>query len=258
VPPRSVLRWCKEAAQLTRRDMGFWFVVSLFFTLCTFFSLSSFFVSSVLMLTCFLLSVCLAKLCDARHSVTFQDFTRTLRENFVLALTLSLYQLSTYFGFALVTSLVYGSFPSSLFYEMRQPPDLMTDFYNASQRLFVQPIGAMHLAIIFATLPLFTSAFHFHLMAFLGASFWQAKAKGTGEFRGDLFSINVITIVLALFAMFCASTVLLVTVPFLAPLGCSFSGALSYVAFRDIYLGRSSNVPRVASAQAAQNETTNA
>jgi hypothetical protein len=243
IPPFSFIQWWREAFNLIKRDLVVWFITGILFCIGAAAAKASLFLSCLVMLTFYFLSVCLAEFSDKASALGLKEINTVVQRHFSEAFGLALYQLCILWSTFVLLLLAFGLQPQqvpSLFFNP-PPVEEATHFLAVMQTIFWIPTLAFVVSTNSTLMPLWTSQFHFHLMALCGVGFWQAKRRGEGSKRVENLLPLVMSWALPLFTV----VILGFTLPFLAPLCCAFVGATSYVAFRDIYLGQTANTPRV-------------
>ena len=125
----------------------------------------------------------------------------------------------------------------NILYTSRNAVDALSpDGFAALRQVFVYSAFALGLSYFGLNIPGLTSFFQFPCMALLGLPFRDAWRLGAaGQIRNLMPMLGVALLFVLLPVIFG------LWLPFLLPVLYCFFGALSYVAFREIYLGRAEN-----------------
>jgi hypothetical protein len=240
VSPNRVIHWCLTAYQLMLRDLWLWLVAALTFFLLALACHRSVLLSLIVMLFSYYLNISLAASVD-QTSWNKTTLRNMLQKRGSLALTLVLFQIIIPFVPVSLAFVVGGVPVTDLLYNEAMILDTWSTFLQTMYTVFLLPTVALIVALFCTGLPVFTSFFQFHLMALLGASWWLAQQQGDGGTRvGNLPTTTLLYVVMILVLL-----VVFILLPFLLPLAYSFISVLSYIAFREIYLGKRKNAPRL-------------
>jgi hypothetical protein len=210
----AVLRWSRQALDLLQRGFWFWSALSLLMCLWMFFGHHLPLLSGVLAVSALLACVLIAARLDRSARTELADVLETLRTHARALLALA--ALITLAG-ALVWVLLLAkpgvAWWNILYTDRNSVEVLSPDWFVALRQVFVYSAFALGLCYFGLNIPGLTSFFQFPCMTLLGLSYRDAWRLGAaGQIRN--------------------------------------LGALSYVAFREIFLGVAENQPRTAPAAA--------
>ncbi|MBV1694320.1 MAG: hypothetical protein KGP27_07665 [Hyphomicrobiales bacterium] len=242
--PGALRRWSRQAFDLLRRGFGFWSALSLLMCLWMFFGHHLPLLSGMLAVSALLACVLIAARLDRSTTTELADVLDALRAHARELLTLA--ALITFAG-ALVWVLLLAkpgvAWWNILYTDRNSVEVLSPDWFVALRQVFVYSAFALGLCYFGLNIPGLTSFFQFPCMTLLGLPFrdaWRLAAAGQIRNLGAMLAVALLFMVLP-------ATVALLLPPLVPVLYC-FLGALSYVAFREIFLGIAANQPRAAAA----------
>ena len=240
-------RWSRQALDLLWRGFGFWSALTLLMCLWMFVGHHFPLLSGVLAVSALLACMLIAARLDRGGRIVLADVLELLRGHARVLLTLS--ALITMAG-ALVWVLLLAK-PGvawwNILYTDRNSVDVLSaDWFVALRQVFVYSAFALGLCYFGLNIPGLTSFFQFLCMTLLGLPYrdaWRLAAAGQIRNLGAMLGVALLFVLLPVaFGLW---------LPFLLPALYCFFGALTYVAFREIYLGRAENrrlAPSAASA----------
>lgn len=232
-------RWMGQAAELLWRSRGFSLGLMLFVCLLMFAAHRLPLVGGVLAVSALLACTLMAAQVDRSGPIRIGGALTMLRAN--ARLILSFATLITIAG-ALVWLLLLKR-PElpwwNVFYTQRHSVEVLsTDGFVALRQVFVYSAFALGLCYFGLNIPGLTSFFQFPCMSLLGLPFrdaWRLSAAGQIKNLAPMFVIGLSFVLLPVLCGF--------WLPVVMPLLYGYLGALSYVAFRDIFLGIDQNQP---------------
>ena len=233
----AIRRWSRQALQLLRRGFSAWAAITMLLCLWMFLGHRIPILDSTLALTAFFGGIVVAARIDRATGATFSDVLAALRERW-----------RPIIGFAVTISCVGALIWMLLlarpgapwwtpFYSDRHVIDVLSnDWFLASRQIFVFAAYALGLSYFGLNIPGVTSFFQFPLTAILGLPWREAqRLSAAGQIRN-------LAVMLGIGLLFVLLPVLIVLLlPPLVPLLYCYLAALSYVAFRDIFLGIAEN-----------------
>jgi len=238
--PGALRRWVCLALQLLWRGAGVWLALGLLMCLWIFVGHRLPLLSAMLALSALLGSILIAAQVDRSPRVRLADTLTMLRVHAPLMLRFS--ALITIAGAIIWVVLLAkpGVAWWNIFYTSRNAVDVLSpDGFVALRQIFVYSAFALGLCYFGLNIPGLTSIFQFPCMTLLGLPYRDALRLGAA---GQIRNLNA---VLAIGALFVVLPVLFgLLLPVLVPVLYCFFGALTYVAFREIFLGVSENRPR--------------
>jgi hypothetical protein len=235
--PGALLRWTRQSLGLIARGYGYWLGLALLLCLWMFAGHRLPLVDAMLALTTFFASILIAEQLDRPERSSLSDVLRMLRSH---ALDIFLFAAIITFAGAIIWILVLAR-PGlpwwSALYSARAVGDVLSDdWFHALRQIFVYSAAALGLCYFGLNIPGLTAFFQFPCTALLGLSFREAQGVSAAAQVKNLpamLAVGLLFIVAPIIA-------LLVFPPLIALLYC-FLGALSYVGFREIFLGRPDN-----------------
>jgi hypothetical protein len=240
--PGAPLRWSRQAIALIGRGFGFWLGLLLVSCLSIFAGHRLPLVSGVLSLAAFFSSVLIAAQLDRPQRTGLGEVLRMLRSH---ALGILSFAGVISVAGALIWMLLLAR-PGvpwwSVLYTERNAVDVLSgDWLVAARQVFVYAAYALGLAYFGLNIPGLTSFFQFPCSTLLGLSFRDAYRLSAAA------QVRNLAPMLAVGLMFVTLPVLCVLLfpPLVALLYC-FLGALTWVAFREIFLGVPDNRAREA------------
>jgi len=237
--PGALRRWSLQAAQLIGRGLGFWVGLMLLCCLAIFAGQRLPLVSGVLSLTAFFASVTVAARLDQPQPATLSDVIEAVQAQGRSIVAFS--ALIAAVG-ALVWALLLAR-PGvgwwNLFYTERNiVVALSENWFMSLRQIFVYSAYALGLAYFGLNIPGVTSFFQFPCVALLGLPFREAYRLSAAAQMRNLVPMLAIALSFVLLPGLC-----ILGLPPAVPLLYCFLGALTYVAFREIFLGVRENQP---------------
>lgn len=238
--PGALLRWLRQALGLLWRGAGFWLALSFLMCLWVFVGHRLPLLSGMLALGALLGSVLIAAELDQGGRVRLADVLGVLRRH---AASLLRFTATVTLAGALVWVVLLAK-PEvawwNILYTSRNAIEVLSaDGFIALRQIFVYSAFALGLCYFGLNIPGLTSIFQFPCMTLLGLPYRDALRLGAaGQIRniGPVLGIGLLFVVLpVLFGLL---------LPLLVPVLYCFFGALTYVAFREIFLGVSENRPQ--------------
>ncbi len=235
--PGALLRWSRQSLELVARGAGLWLGLVLLFCLSIFASQRLPLVGGLLSLIAFLGSILVASRLDDSSAPSLSEVLAAVRVHGRRVLLFA--------GIIAVTGAVVWmlllarpgvSWWNVLYTERNIVRALSDDWFEALRQVFVYSAYALGLSYFGLNLPGLTSFFQFSCHTLLGLPFREAYRLGTA---GQMKNLGPMLGVGALFVLLPVVTVLLL--PPAVPLLYCFLAALSYVSFREIFLGRPDN-----------------
>jgi len=244
--PGALWRWQRQAAELLWRGAGFWLGLSLLMCLTMFAAHRWPLLEGVLAVTSLLACVLIAAEIDRSGRSAPSEVLAMLRAH--ARVLLGFAALITVAG-ALVWVLLLarpGVAWWNVLYTARNSVEVLSpDGFIAVRQVFVYSAFALGLTYFGLNIPGLTSFFQYPCMTLLGLPFRDAwRLSAAGQMRNLLPMLGIALMFVVLPVLFG-----LLLPPFVPVLYCFF-GALSYVAFREIFLGIAENQPRAVAAAA--------
>lgn len=235
--PGAVRRWSRQALALLWRGRGFWLALSLLMCLWMFVAHRFPLLDGLLAVGALLAGVLIAAQLDREGPLRLGEALSMLRSH---AGTLLRYAaLVTLVGAVVWLTLLArpGVAWWNILYTSRNAVETLSpDGFAALRQVFVYSAFALGLSYFGLNIPGLTSFFQFPCMAMLGLPFrdaWRLGAAGQIRNLGPMLAVALLFVLLPVaFGLW---------LPFLVPVLYCFFGALTYVAFREIYLGRAEN-----------------
>ncbi len=235
--PGAVMRWSRQSCALIRRGAAFWLGITLAFCVWMFLGQRLPIVDGALALIAFFSSVVIAARLDRPQGATLTEVIAALAEH---ARTILLFAGLIAIAGSLIWMLILARpgvpWWNALYSERNIVAELSTDPFTALRQLFVYSAYALGLIYFALNIPGLTSLFQFPLHALLGAPWrtaYRLSAAAQVKNLAAILGLGILFIVLPV--------VFVLTLPPLVPLLYCFFGALSYVAFREIFLGIGEN-----------------
>lgn len=234
----------RQALELLWRGAGFWSALTLGLCLAMFFLHRLPWLTGVLAVAALLACVLVAAHLDRRGELERTEVLRRLRRHQRQILAFAVL-ISTAGALIWMLLLARPEVPWwNVFYTLRNSVEVLSsEGVQALRQIFVYSAFALGLSYFGLNIPGLTSFFQFPCMVLLDVPFREAWRLGTaGQMRnlGPMLGIGFLFMVLPV--------VFGVWLPPLVPVLYGFFGALSYVAFREIYLGVPENRARVVAA----------
>ncbi len=238
VEPKAVLRWLVQAADLVGRGFHVWVAMMLLFCLVMYGTQRSSYLSQIIALTAYFIGVGVSSLVDDSSHPGFLAIVKRAREDFPSALFMALIIVSIGTGLHMLFGSLGGNgIDLRPLYDSSKPLFAFSDnLLLAMRRLFGYSLGYYWLSLMVMLMPFLASFFQFHCMSILNMNWWAAYWNGDGNPDENWRPIFLMFLVLILLPI-----LLLLIAPFFAPVFYCFASALTYVAFRDIYLGVDEN-----------------
>ncbi len=238
--PGALRRWNAQALGLISRGLSVWLGLILLLCLAIFAGQRLPFISGVLALMGFFGSILVAARLDRADAVSFTDVQATLRQNGP-----SLVAFSSVI--ALAGALIWVFFLARpevpwwnvLYTERNVVVALSDNWFVALRQVFVYSAYALGLLFFGLNIPGLTSFLQFPCTTLLGLPFraaYQAGAAAQMKNLGPMLGVGLLFILLPVIAV--------LLLPPAVPLLYCYLGALAYVSFREIFLGRGENQAR--------------
>lgn len=246
--PGALPRWSVQAIQLMLRGFGSWAGLMLLLCLAIFAGQHFPLVAGVLALAAFFASVIVAARMDQARPARLGEVLVALRAHGRKILVFAgLIACTGAVVWVLLLARPGVSWWNILYTDRNTVAVLSADWFMAMRQLFVYAAYALGLCYFGLNIPGLTSFFQFPCVAVLGLPFREAyRRSAAAQMRnlGPMLGIGFAFIVLPGLAILVA--------PYLVPLLYCFLGALTWVAFREIFLGIRDNaaVERVPAAAA--------
>jgi hypothetical protein len=236
----ALLRWVRQALGLLWRGAGFWLALSLLMCLWVFVGHRFPLLSGMLAMSALLGCILIAAQLDQGGRIRLADGLAMLRVHarvllrFAAVVTLA----------GAIVWIVMLARPEvawwNILYTSRNAIDVLSpNGFIALRQVFVYSAFALGLCYFGLNIPGLTSIFQFPCMTLLGLPYRDALRVGAmGQIRniGPVLGIGLLFVVLpVIFGL---------VLPLLVPVLYCFFGALTYVAFREIFLGVSENRPQ--------------
>lgn len=235
--PGALWRWSLQAFELIGRGTGFWLGLVVLLCLAVFASQRLPLAGAMLSLMGFFSSILIAAALDGPTPVPLPCLVGALREH---GASIALFAGLIACAGALIWILLLAS-PGvawwNVFYTERNIVRVLSsDWLVALRQIFVYSAYALGLSYFGLNLPGLTSFFQFACHTLLGLPVREAYRIGT---QGQMQNLPVMLGVGFLFIVLPVLAVLLL--PPAVPLLYCYLGALTYVSFREIFLGRPDN-----------------
>jgi hypothetical protein len=235
--PRALRRWSLQALQLMVRGIGFWLGMVLLLCLAIFAGQRLPLVGGVLALAGFFGSIIVAAALDRADRTTAAEVLAALAQH---ARAIAAFGGVIACTGALVWILLLArpgvAWWNVLYTERNIVTVLSPDWFTALRQIFVYSAYALGLGYFGLNIPGLTSFFQFPCATLLGMPFRDAYRLGT---QGQMTNLLPMLGVGLLFISLPVVAVLLF--PPAVPLLYCFLGALAYVSFREVFLGRPDN-----------------
>jgi hypothetical protein len=242
VNPRRILHWARAALDLIGRRFGTWLL--LMTTACV--ACASLHRSVVLqemsMGTFFLFGMSLASAVDRGSLPNFDDLLSHLKQDAAVAVRFSAYvAVGNALGTMLYTAVTGQAHVAALLLFDSHLSDLRITKEGLVWGAFTE-IGMLSGASLYSfffclALPMWVSMFQYPLMAWTGMDSTAARKLG----RAGMPRMNLATMSIFGGAGLGVIALALVCVPVLMPILLAFLSAMTYVAFREIFLGQAEN-----------------
>ena len=240
--PGAPLRWSRQAVALIRRGLGFWLGLLLVSCLSIFAGHRLPIVDGVLALSAFFSSVLIAAQLDRPQPTGLGEVLRMLRSHaFGILAFAGVISLAGALIWILLLARPGVPWWSVLYTERNAVDVLSGNWMQAARQVFVYAAYALGLAYFGLNIPGLTSFFQFPCATLLGLSFrdaYRLSAAGLVLNLGPMLAIGLMFVTLPVLCV-------LLFPPLVALLYC-FLGALTWVAFREIFLGVPDNSVREA------------
>lgn len=245
--PRALRRWSLQALQLIARGFGFWLGMVLLLCLAIFAGQRLPLVGGVLALAGFFGSIVIAAALDQAGPVAAAEVLAALgRHQRAIATFAGIIAATGALVWILLLAKPDVSWWNVFYTERNVVTVLSPDWFTALRQIFVYSAYALGLCYFGLNIPGLTSFFQFPCATQLGMPFRDAYRLGT---QGQMQNLLPMLGVGLLFISLPVAAVLLF--PPVVPLLYCFLGALAYVSFREIFLGRPDNRVGVRSAALA-------
>lgn len=237
VEPGAILRWTRQALHLIARGFGFWLALSVLVCLWMFAGQRLPLLDGVLALSAFFSSILIAARLDRAQRATLSDVLAMLRTH---ALSILLFAGIIALAGALIWMLLLARpgvpWWSPLYSERNVVQALSVNWFIATRQIFIFSAYALGLCYFGLNIPGLTGFFQFPCTTLLGVPFRDAyRLSATAQLRNLPTTLSVGLMFVVLPALFG------ILLPPLVPLLYCFLGALTYVGFREIFLGISEN-----------------
>lgn len=245
--PGALWRWTRQASSLIGRAFGFWAGLALLMCLWMFLGQRLPIVDGILALAAFFASILIAAEVDRPQRATLGQVLAMLRRHAFDVLVFSaIIAAAGAVIWMLLLSRPGVPWWSPLYTERNIVTELSTNWYVATRQIFVYAAYALGLLYFGLNIPGLTSFFQFPCSTLLGLTFRDAyRLSAVGQIK----NLPLVLMVGLLFVTLPVLWVLLL--PPLVPLLYCFLGALTYVSFREIFLGIRNNREAEAVAPAA-------
>ena len=245
--PGALWRWTRQASSLIARGFGFWMGLTALLCLWMFVGQRLPIVDGILALSTFFASILIAAQLDRSQKTTISEMLAMLRRH---AFDVLVFAAIIAFAGALIWILLLSKpgvpWWSPLYTERNSVTVLSSDWYVALRQIFVYAAYALGLLYFGLNIPGLTSFFQFPCTTLLGLPFRDAyRLSAIGQVRNLPFVLMVGLLFITLPALW------VLVVPPLVPLLYCFLGALTYVSFREIFLGVRDNQPVAAAVTGA-------
>ena len=231
--PGALWRWSRQAIELIGRGFGFWLGLMLLLCLWMFAGQGLPIVDGILALSTFFSSILIAAKLDRAQRTSLSEVLRMLRQHGRSILLFST-MISIAGALIWIVLLSRPEVPwwNVLYTERNRVSELSTDWFRALRQIFIYAAYALGLSYFGLNIPGLTSFFQFPCVTLLGLPFRQAyllSAEAQVRNLGAILSIGLAFMVLPFLWV--------LILPPLVPVLYAFFGALSYVSFREIFLG---------------------
>lgn len=245
--PGALWRWTRQATSLIGRAFGFWMGLALLMCLWMFLGQRLPIVDGILALAAFFASILIAAEVDRPQRATLGEVLAMLRRH---AVDVLLFSAIIAFAGAVIWMLLLSRpdvpWWSPLYTERNIVTELSSNWYVATRQIFIYAAYALGLLYFGLNIPGLTSFFQFPCTTLLGLPFRDAyRLSAVGQIK----NLPLVLMVGLLFIMLPVLWVLVL--PPLVPLLYCFLGALTYVSFREIFLGIRNNREAEAAVPAA-------
>lgn len=231
--PGTLRRWSLQAVQLMLRGLGSWGGLMLLLCLAIFAGQHFPLVAGVLALSAFFASVIVAARMDQSRPARLGEVLESVRvHGRKILLFAGLIACTGAVVWVLLLARPGVSWWNVFYTDRNTVAVLSADWFMATRQLFVYAAYALGLCYFGLNIPGLTSFFQFPCVAILGLPFREAyRRSAAAQMRnlGPMLGIGFTFIVLPGLAILVA--------PYLVPLLYCFLGALTWVAFREIFLG---------------------
>jgi hypothetical protein len=235
--PGAIPRWIRQSFALMARGLGFWLGLILIVCLGMFLGQRFPLFDGMLALLAFFSSILIAARLDRAQRTTLGDVLQMLRAHAVAMLLLAAI-IAIALALVWILLLARPGVPwwTPIWSERNLIRSLSTDWFEASRQLFLYSGYALGLSYFGLNIPGLTGYFQFPCATLLGL---PLRAAYRYSAIAQLLNLPAI---LGIGLMFVTLPVLcLVFVPPLIPALYCFLGALTYVSFREIFLGIGEN-----------------
>lgn len=247
VEPGAVWRWTRQALSLIARGWIWWFGLALLGCLGIFLGNRFPIFEGMLALATFFASILVAARLDRAQRASFGEILAMLMTQLPRILTFAgLIAVAGAIIWMLLLSRPDVAWWHAIYSERNALPMLSEDWMLAARQVFVYSAYALGLSYFGLNIPGLTAFFQFPASSLLGIGWrdaYRLSAQGQVKNLPAMLGIGLLFVVLP--------AVSALALPELVPLLYCFFGALSYVAFRDIFLG----IPDNASALVARTAT---
>lgn len=235
--PRALRRWSAQALQLMARGFGFWSGMVLLLCLAIFAGQRLPLVGGVLALAGFFGSIVVAAALDRTGAASTAELLAALGRHWrAIGLFAGIIACTGALVWILLLAKPGVGWWNVVYTERNIVTALSADWFTALRQIFVYSAYALGLCYFGLNIPGLTSFFQFPCATLLGVPFREAYRLGT---RGQMQNLLPMLGVGLLFISLPVASVLLF--PPAVPLLYCFLGALAYVSFREIFLGRPDN-----------------
>jgi hypothetical protein len=235
--PGALRRWSRQACGLIARGFGFWLGLVLLVCLWMFAGQRLPLVDGMLALTAFFASILIAARLDRPQETSLSDVLGMLRSH---AFDIFAFAAIIAFAGALIWMLLLArpGMPwwNALYSEQNLVAALSADWFLATRQIFVYSAYALGLSYFGLNIPGLTAFFQFPCTTLLGLPFRAAYGLSAAAQVKNLPAILAVGLTFILLPVFCV-----LLLPPLVPLLYCFLGALTYVSFREIFLGIGEN-----------------
>ncbi|MFO1427120.1 MAG: hypothetical protein U1F11_09115 [Steroidobacteraceae bacterium] len=235
--PGAVLRWSRQACALIARGFGYWLGLVLLVCLWMFVGQRLPLIDGMLALAAFFASILIAAQLDGPRRATLSEVLRMLRAH--------AFDIGAFAGIIACAGALIWIFVlarpgvpwwSALYAERGVVAALSEDWFVATRQVFVYSAYALGLCYFGLNIPGLTSFFQFPCTTLLGLPFRDAYKVGALAQARNLPAILAVGLMFILLPFGCV-----LLLPPLVPLLYCFLGALTYVSFREIFLGVGEN-----------------
>ncbi|ABO59766.1 hypothetical protein LA345_40505 (plasmid) [Burkholderia vietnamiensis] len=240
VKPSAILRWCRQAAGLMGRGFAAWLALMVVFCLAIYVLRASAFLSQVVSGIAFLSGIGVAALVDDSKPKSISDVFDVARVQLPITFryAVCIAAAAAVGGVLLVVFTGHPDLWIRQFYSPRiLSVTLDADGLIALNQIFATAVIGLWVFHLGCLLPMVASPFQYHLYSAFGMRWMAAYHRG----NGGMPEFNVMTMLIYNTGTMLLILVVWVLAPVVAPVLFAFLSALSYVAFRDIYLGISEN-----------------